>query len=79
MPKKVRFQTSDSVLFMRTRKLLKNRPHCLTYAEIAEKSGVPEEWIKSFGQGRTRNPSVIRVEKLYNALSSAPLELPDEL
>ena len=79
MPRKLVHTMTDSVLYKTTILLLENRPYCITYAELAEASGVSESWIKALGQGRMHDPSVVKVEKLYNALSAAPLELPYEL
>lgn len=73
MPKR---QKTFSLLLEVTLALLLERPRTQTYADIAKISGVPEAWIKAFGQGRMKNPSVVRVEALYNALSDEPLELP---
>jgi transcriptional regulator with XRE-family HTH domain len=77
--KKVSKMTSDSLLCHVTFRLLRQLPRTVTYADLAKASGVSEAWIKSFGQGRMTNPSVVRVEKLYNALSDKPLELPHDL
>ena len=79
MPEQLRAEMSDSLLLTATTTLLKNRPHHVTYSDLEKLSGVPEAWIKAFGQGRMSNPSVVRVEKLYNALAPTPLELPNEL
>ena len=79
MSRKRKTKKMETVLFRATFTLLKNRPVWLTYAELSDKTGIPEAWIKSFGQGRMTDPSVVRVEKLYNVLAEAPLELPDEL
>lgn len=79
MSRKVGFSISESVLYQRTFDLLARRSRTVTYADLSAITGVTEAWIQAFGQGRMTNPSVIRVEKLYNALSSTPLELPDEL
>lgn len=79
MAHKITFKMVESVLFHTTFRLLEERPRTVTYADLATQSGVPEAWIKAFGQGRMRDPSVVRVEKLYNALSDEPLELPYEI
>lgn len=79
MPRKTKFAMTDSVLFYTTYRLLEERPRHVTYDHLEEQSGVPAAWIKAFGQGRMNDPSVIRVEKLYNALADEPLELPYEV
>jgi hypothetical protein len=79
MPRKTTFALPDSVLFYTTFRLLEDRPRHLTYERLEEISGVPAAWIKAFGQGRMKDPSVIRVEKLYNALADEALELPYEV
>ena len=76
MPRKTTFAMSESVLFVTTFKLLEDRPRHVTYEMLESVSGVPWAWIKAFAYGRIQDPSVIRVEKLYNALADEPLELP---
>jgi hypothetical protein len=79
MPGKRKKIKTASALLEITLALLDNRPRSVTYADLEKLSGVPEAWIKAFGQRRMENPSVVRVEALYNVLSDEPLELPYEL
>lgn len=55
--------------------LLANRPREQTLKGIAEATGLPEAWLKVFAQGRIQDPSVNRVETLYNYLSEKPLDV----
>jgi hypothetical protein len=73
------FPMEESKLFTITYHLLNSRPRHVSYAQITMATGIPEAWLRKFGAGRMRDPSVVRVEKLYNALADAPLNLPYEL
>lgn len=55
--------------------LLANRPREQTLKAIAEATELPEAWLKVFAQGRIYDPSVNRVETLYNYLSEKPLDV----
>jgi hypothetical protein len=65
----------DSALFSATFKLLDDRPRRITLAILEKETGIPEEWLKKFGQGVIGDPGVIRVEKLFVALTGKPLDL----
>lgn len=65
MPKK-KIQSARSLTF----DLLKHRPASITLKQVAEKSGLPESWVKSFHlRGNKCSASVDKVEKLYKYLS----------
>lgn len=73
-PKKT-FDSSESSLYTKTLQMLVERPRSVLLSDIAEATNIPEAWLKAFGQGRMSDPSVVRVEILYNYLSDEPLEL----
>lgn len=77
--KKVTFDRSESRLYSATYVLLRTRPRDVFLTDIADGTGIPLGWLKAFSQGRMSDPSVVRVEKLYNWLSDEPLEIPYEL
>lgn len=55
--------------------LLGNRPRNMTYKDIADATDLPEPWLKTFAAGRIADPSVNRVETLYNFLTGKPLNV----
>lgn len=56
-----------STLLQRTRELL--HASQLKRREIAEGSGVDEEWIKKFKAGKIGRPGVDKIEPLHNFLA----------
>jgi hypothetical protein len=54
-----------------TLELLTNRSVKLTLARINADTGLPETWLSMFGQGRIDDPSVNKVETLYEYLSGS--------
>lgn len=64
-----------SKLAEKTLELLNNRSVKLKFKDIANATGVPEGWIKVFNTGTIKEPSVVRVEKLYEFLASKSLEV----
>jgi hypothetical protein len=55
--------------------LLEERPRSLTLKDVAEGSGLPEAWLKSFASRKINDPSVNRVETLYTYLTGKPLDV----
>lgn len=55
--------------------MLANRPRNVTLKDIAKGADVPEPWLKTFAAGRIPDPSVNRVEVLYNYLNGKPLNV----
>ena len=45
----------------------------LTLQDIAEQADLPYDWLVSIRYDRVKNPSVNRVQKLYEFLSGKPL------
>lgn len=68
---------SSSILLSRTLHLVRNRSVTATYDVIAEDTGLKAHWVKAFANGRMRDPSVVKVETLYNYLNKSPLTLGD--
>lgn len=58
-----------------TLNLVTNRPAHLKLKQIADDTGVPEGWLKIFAQGRIEDPSVNRIETIYNYLSDKTLKV----
>ena len=59
----------------RALELLANRPRDMTLKHIADTTGLPEAWLKLFARDKIADPSVNRVETLYNYLSEKPLDV----
>jgi len=55
--------------------LLSKRPRSMTYRDIAEATELPEPWLKTFAAGKISDPSVNRIETLYNYLTGTPLNV----
>lgn len=64
-----------SVLRDKTRILISKADRKLTYVVIAKATGLSEQWIGQFANGRLKAPDVGRVETLYNYLSDTPLKV----
>lgn len=60
-------------LYKRTLTLLKNDPRPVT--QIAKESGLPYEWLFALKRERFKNPSVNRIQKLYEFLSGKKILL----
>jgi len=54
-----------------TRRLVKQDPR--TYLQLYEETGISPYWIERFANGAFKNPSVNRVQRLYEALTGKPL------
>lgn len=64
----------DSVLFKKTVELYKNRPNSLKIETIVEETGLKESWLNNFADNGSE-PSVVKIEKLYNYLSNKKLKV----
>lgn len=64
---------SPGTLYARTLELLKNsdKPLPLIYKE----TDLPFYWLRKLSQGEIKDPSVNRVQKLYEYLSGSTLEV----
>lgn len=58
-------------LMRRTQALLDSDDRSL--AEIFKQSGLPFYWLKKFKAGRIKQPSVNRIQKLYEFLTQSKL------
>ena len=75
MPRKStsRLTHKVGVLHTRTRELL--AASTVPRLEIYKATDIPPNWLWAFENGHVPDPSVNRVECLYNFLSSTPLEV----
>lgn len=53
-----------------TRAALLNRPRTLTFAMIADATGLTAHWLAAFAGGRIDNPGVVSVETLHTYLTN---------
>lgn len=60
-------------LMTRTRELLKTSEQ--GFLEIYSETGLPFYWLRKFSNGEFRNPSVNRVQFLYEHLTGKPLTI----
>lgn len=60
-------------LLLRTIQLLKERECSLP--EVQAGTGLPWYWLRKFGTGEIKDPSVNRVQKLFEFLNGKPLDL----
>ncbi|HCH8285005.1 TPA: hypothetical protein NNP44_004560 [Salmonella enterica] len=54
--------------------MLLNKPSDVSYKDIAARSGLGIGFIETFAAGKTPNPTITRVEKLYNTLKDIKAE-----
>lgn len=47
----------------------------LTILDIAERADLPYDWLVSIRYDRVKNPSVNRIQKLYEFLTGKPLNV----
>ena len=64
---------APSSLMLRTRQLLLSSEK--SYLQIHKETRLPFDWLKKFAYGEIKNPSVNRVQTLYEYLNGAPLAL----
>jgi len=62
-------------LLTKVLELLANRPRGVAYKDISLATGLPEPWLKLFAAGRISDPSVNRIELLYNYLTGRSLNV----
>lgn len=60
-------------LMAETLRLLKNRPKDLTLPDIEKATQIPFYWLRKFTSGEIKDPSVNRVQRLYEYLSGNKL------
>lgn len=66
-------QYSATSLHARTLALLKKSPH--TLPTIYKETGLPYYWLKKFAGSKIADPSVNRVQRLYEYLSGTKLNV----
>ena len=59
----------NSELATATLSLLKNRPRAMSYRDITVNTGIDDQWLVRFSTGRTPNPKIVELERLYKFLS----------
>jgi hypothetical protein len=64
-----------STLLERTRELLKEEAKSRTLMEIHKETELPFYWLRKVASGETKDPSVNRIQTLYEHLSGKKLEL----
>lgn len=63
----------ESTLIKKTRELLQNRPRTVSYAMIADDTGLTLRWIQEFATNTDADYGACRVEQLYIYLSGKQL------
>lgn len=66
-------KTFPSLLKNKTRELLSSLDRAITFKEIANETGLSEQWIGMFSRDEIDAPDVGRVEALYSYLNKSPL------
>jgi transcriptional regulator with XRE-family HTH domain len=66
---------SSVTLRSRTRDLLINRPRRLTLSDVAEGTGLTQPFLEDLLYKDIKNPSVDRIQILYEFLSGKKLDL----
>lgn len=62
---------NDASLLSKTKELLTE--HQGTYFDIYDKTGIQPTWLSALATGRIKNPSVNKVQRLYEYLRGQPL------
>lgn len=62
-------------LYDRTLHLIKTRPANLTFDEIARDTDIKASWLRCFARGKIGDPSVNRIQTLYEYLSNKKLKV----
>lgn len=71
--RKINFPEESGSLLLKTQRLLFDTE--LTHAEIFLATNIPIHWLTNFARGKTLDPSVNRVQKLYEYLTGKPLKV----
>ena len=51
------------------------RPRVLTYEVIAEECNVSKRWLEQLAAGKIKEPSVCKVEAVYEFVTGKPLDV----
>lgn len=63
-------------LYEKTKYLLRNRPAMVTFSDIEKATGIGEPWLRMLNKKDcTKDPSVNKVQKLYEYLSKKKLKV----
>jgi len=63
----------EESLLMRTRNLLQEAS--LSYLDIYKATGLPPSWLSGIATAKVRDPSVNKVQRLYEFLSGTALKI----
>lgn len=63
----------EGTLLGETKRLLNESPR--THAEIFMSTGLSPQWLSQLQSGKTRDPSVNKVQRLYEYLREQPLSV----
>ena len=64
-----------SELMAETIRLMKARPHGSSYRQLSAETKIPQGWLRALQLGNIKEPSVVRIETLYQHLSGNTLEV----
>ena len=59
----------------KTLALVRAVPRSVTLQQIADEAGLPAAWLSAFARGEIDNPSVCRIERLWEYLTGRQLEV----
>lgn len=62
-------------LLEKTRQLLANRPRNMTLQDIEAATGISESWLRVFSRGKISDPSVNKVQVLFEHLTGSKLKV----
>jgi hypothetical protein len=62
-------------LYNKTLELIQNRSVKLKLVQIAKDTGLSESWLQAFSYGDIPDPSVNKIQKLYEYLTKNPLQI----
>lgn len=68
-----KYNDKDKSLVIRTRELFKADPRSMR--DISIECGLGFSWLQTFSAGKIKNPSVNRVQYLYEFLTQSKLQL----
>ena len=64
-----------TTLYEKTLNLFKNRPVWQTHKLIENETGIGRAWLKKFSYGEIENPSVNKIQTLYEYLTDTKLDV----
>ena len=64
-------------IVMKTRYMLKNRPHFVSLADIEKATGLKQSWLMSFANNSGQDSAASKVITLYEYFTSTTIEIKD--